>query len=416
MKINRVEIIPIDIPYKTPFRVSYGGITSGSYIILKIVTDEGVDGVGSSIGFGKIGLTRESAMAQMKSIASGVLLGQDPLNTEALLSRLDVVLPGSWRVKAHFDYALYDLKGKILNLPVYQLLGGIARDKIPLEWIVMMDEPELQAEMAVKYLRAGFHSIKMHVGGDHALAVKRFKAVREAVGPDVPISIDMASVAGTVSHWNAHDALRLIEALDKYDLHYAEEPVTTHDIEGLKAIKSRTKVPLAADATADSVGDAYRVIKHEAADVFHALMGRIGGFRKSVQFTNLVDTARLDYAICVLGNGIEHAAGAHFAVSRAKRGKILDELGLLFYLYGGTETKEITADVTKEISGAIEKGYLYPPKGPGLGVELNQDMVKRYGATDIHEIVVKQNHGRPDGIAHRLYSEEPVCGFTDERG
>jgi len=388
MKISRVEIIPVDIPYKTPFRVSYGGTTSGSQIILRIITDEGVDGVGSSIGFGKIGLTRESAMAQMKSIASGLLLGQDPLNTEAILSRLDAVFPGNWRVKAHFDYALYDLKGKILNVPVYQLLGGIAREKIPLEWIVMMDEPEVQAEIAVKYLDAGFHSIKMHVGGEPRLAVKRFKTVREAVGPDVPISVDMASVAGSVSHWNAHDALRLIEELDKYDLHYAEEPVTTHDVEGLKAIRARTRVPLAADATADSIGEAYKVIKADAADVFHALMGRIGGIRKTVKYTNLVEAASLDYAICVLGNGIEHAAGAHFAVSRAKRGRILDELSLIFYLHGGTETKEITTDVTKEINGRIEKGYLYPPKGPGLGVEMNQEMVDRYLARDTNIVVV----------------------------
>ncbi len=389
MKINRVEIIPVDIPYKIPFRVSYGGITSGSQIIFRILTDEGVDGVGSSIGFGKIGLTRESAMAQMKSIASGLLLGQDPLNTEAILSRLDVVLPGGWRIKAHIDYALYDLKGKILNVPVYQLLGGLSREKIPLECIIMMDDPEVQAKMAVEYLTAGFHSIKMHVGGDPKLAVKRFKTVREAVGPDIPISVDMASVIGSVSHWNAHDALRLIEELDKYDLHYAEQPVTTHDIDGFKALKSRTKVPLAADASADSVDEAYSMIKEEAADIFHALMGRIGGFRKTLAYTTLVDAANLDYAICVLGNGIEHAAGAHFAVSRAKRGRILDELSLIFYLYGGTETKEITTDVTKEISGRIEKGYLYPPKGPGLGIELNQDMVDRYLAPDINRIVVQ---------------------------
>jgi len=204
----------------------------------------------------------------------------------------------------------------------------------------------------------------------------------------VPISVDMASVAGTASHWNAHDALRLIEELDKYDLHYAEEPVTTHDIEGLKAIRTRTKVPLAADATADSVGEAYKVIKRDAADIFHTLMGRIGGIRKSVKYTNLVDAANLDYAICVLGNGIEHAAGAHFAVSRSKRGRILDELSLIFYLYGGTETKEITADVTREISGRIAKGYLYPPKGPGLGVELNHKMVDRYLARETNIIVV----------------------------
>ena len=208
MKISKVDIIPIDIPYHTPFRVSYGGVTSGSYLIFRIWTDEGIDGVGSSIGFGQVGLTRESAMAQLKSIASGLLIGKDPLNTEALMSRLDVVLPGNWRVKAHIDYALFDLKGKILNVPVYQLLGGLSREKIPLEWIVMMDEPAVQAEMAVKYIDAGFQSIKMHVGGDPKLAVERFKAVREAVGPDIPISIDMASIAGSQSHWNAHDACR----------------------------------------------------------------------------------------------------------------------------------------------------------------------------------------------------------------
>jgi L-alanine-DL-glutamate epimerase-like enolase superfamily enzyme len=230
----------------------------------------------------------------------------------------------------------------------------------------------------------------MHVGGDPKLAVKRLKTVREAVGSDIPIAVDMASVAGTPSHCNAHDALRVIEELDKYDLHYAEQPVTTHDIDGFKAIKRRTNVPLAADASADSVGDAYNMIKEEAADIFHALMGRIGGIRKTLNYTNLVDAANLDYAICVLGNGIEHAAGAHFAVSRAKRGKILDELGLIFYLYGGTETKGITADVTREINGKIEKGYLYPPKGPGLGIELDEEMVKRYAAPGINKIVVEK--------------------------
>lgn len=389
MKISKVEIIPVDIPYKIPFRISTGGITSGSYIILKITTDEGIDGVGSSIGFPKMGLNRESAMAKIKSIASGLLLGQDPLNTEAILSRLDVILPGNWRIKAHIDYALYDLKGKILNLPVYQLLGGLSRERIPLEWILMMDEPEVQAEIAVKYINAGFHSIKMHVGGDTQLAVKRFKTVREAVGPDIPISIDMSSVAGSASHWNAHDALRLIEELDKYNLHYVEQPVTTNDIDGFKTIKNRTNVPIAADASVESAEEAYNMIKQGAADIFHTLMGRIGGIRKSLQFTNLVDAANLDYAICVLGNGIEHAAGAHFAVSRVKRGRILDELSLIFYLYGGTESRDITMDVTKEINGTIKNGYLYPPKGPGLGVELNQDMVDRYLASDTNTIVVQ---------------------------
>jgi L-alanine-DL-glutamate epimerase-like enolase superfamily enzyme len=73
-----------------------------------------------------------------------------------------------------------------------------------------------------------------------------------------------------------------------------------------------------------------------------------------------------------------------------KRERILDELGLIFYLYGVTETKDITTDVTKEINGRIEKGYLYPPKGPGLGIELNEEMVNRYLATDTGTIVVQK--------------------------
>jgi L-alanine-DL-glutamate epimerase-like enolase superfamily enzyme len=390
MRINRVEIIPVDIPYKIPFRVSTGGVTSGNFIILRIMTDEGIDGIGSSIGFPLMGNTRESAMAQMKSIASGVLLGQDPLNTEKILSRIDVILPQNWRTKAHIDYALYDLKGKILNVPLYQILGGLSREKIPLEWIINLDEPEAQAEMAVKYIGAGFHSLKIHVGGDFKMAIKRFKTVREAVGPNIPIGIDMSSVAGTQSHYNAHDALRLIEELVKYDIHFAEQPVTTYDIDGFKFIKQRTNVPLVADASAESVIEVYNMIKQGAADIFHVLLGRIGGIRKALIYTNLIDAASLDYAICVLGTGIEHAVGAHFAISRQKRDKILDELGLIFYLYGGTETKEITTDITNEINGKIEKGYLYPPKGPGLGIELNEEMVKRYASDKISKIVVSE--------------------------
>ena len=119
-------------------------------------------------------------------------------------------------------------------------------------------------------------------------------------------------------------------------------------------------------------------------------MGRIGGFRKTLRFTDLIDTANLDYAVCVLGNGIEHAAGAHFAVSRAKRERILDELGLIFYLHGRTQTKDITEDITKEINGKIENGYLYPPNGPGLGVELDEKMLDRYQAPDISRIMIQQ--------------------------
>ncbi|OGO39993.1 MAG: hypothetical protein A2147_09575 [Chloroflexi bacterium RBG_16_57_8] len=194
-------------------------------------------------------------MAMMKNIAAQALLGQDPLNTDKILNRVEALIGegligDNSRVLAHFDYALHDLKGKILNVPVYQLLGGLCREKIPLEWIVMMDEPKAQAEIAAKYVTAGFHSLKLHVGADPKMAVKRFATVREAVGPDVPIGIDMAGV------WRAYEALRLIEELTKHNINFAEDPTTPNDIDGLVGIKSRTKVPIVADRHARSPAEA----------------------------------------------------------------------------------------------------------------------------------------------------------------
>ncbi len=384
MKINQVEIIPLDIPYQLPFRVSYGAVVPGNFLVLKILTDEGVEGVGNSTGFAPgMGQTRESAMALMKEVASAVLLGQDPLNTDLLLSQVEGMLGDNTWLFAYFDYALYDLKGKILNVPVYQLLGGLCREKIPLEQIVMMDEPEVQAEVAAKFINAGFHSIKLHVGPEPKLAVKRFKAVREAIGPDVPLSVDMAGV------YPAPYALRLIEEFARYDINFAEDPAPPQDIDGLAAIKGKTSVPLVADRGARSITNVHNLIQRGAADSFHCLLGKVGGLRKALKFTTLAEAAGLDYQICALGTGIEHAAGAHFAVSRIKGERLLDELGLILYLHGGTETAGITTDVTKEINGKIENGYLYPPKGPGLGVELNPEMLQRYAASGVNKIVVK---------------------------
>jgi L-alanine-DL-glutamate epimerase-like enolase superfamily enzyme len=383
-RVSKIEIIPIDIPYKRPFRVSFGGVVPGNFVVLKIITNEGVEGIGSSTGFMSAnGQTRESAMALMKDISAEVLLGQDPLKTDLLLSRVEGRILQNWPVLAHFDYALYDLKGKILNIPVYQLLGGLCREKIPLECIVMMDDPEVQAEVASEYIKAGFHSIKMHVGPEPKLAVKRFKTVRDAVGPDIPIAIDMAGVYG------ARNALGVIEELAQHGLNFAEDASSPYDMDGLVDIRRRTNVPLVADLIARSVIEARNVIKRRAADSFHCLLGRTGGIRRALKYTTLIEAEDLDYQICTLGTGIEHAAGAHFAVSRTKKERLNDELGLIFYLHGGTETKDITADVTKEISGRIEKGFLYPPDGPGLGFELNEEMVKKYAAPGINKIIVE---------------------------
>jgi len=384
MKINKIEIIPLDIPFQMPFRVSYGAVVPGNFVVVRVSTDGGVQGIGNSQGFTRgSGQTRESAMALMKEVASHALMGQDPLNIDLVLKQVEWILAGNLHVLAHIDYALYDLKGKILNLPVYQLLGGLSREKIPLEFIVMMDEPGVQAEAAKKYINAGFHGIKMHVGPDPKLALKRFKTVREAIGPDIRLSVDMAGV------YAPFDAIRLIKQFEEYGIDYAEDPAPPDNIEALLDVKAGTRIPLVADRTCRSVVDVRELTQRRAADSFHLLMGKVGGIRRASKLSTLIEASDLDYQICALGTGIEHAAGAHLAASRLKGDRFLDELSLIFYLHGGTETKDIKTDILKEMSGRIEKGYLYPPKGPGLGVELDDEMVKQYAAPGVGTIVVE---------------------------
>ena len=141
---------------------------------MKIATSEGLEGIGcgSVLYPGYIMDSQETVMLKIRGLAKEVLLGANPLHIEQILAKCDVLLRESSITKAHVDYALYDLKGKILNVPVYELLGGIGRDKIPLEWIVTLDEPDAQAEAALKFLGAGFHSLKVKVGQDRAMAVK----------------------------------------------------------------------------------------------------------------------------------------------------------------------------------------------------------------------------------------------------
>jgi len=387
MKISKVEAIPVTIPLHTPIRHAFAVRTSGNFVIVKIQTDEGVEGIGcgSVLYPGYIGENQETVMCKIKYIASEVLLGQNPLNIEQILSKCDVMVFGNWITKAHIDYALHDLKGKILNVPVYDLLGGLGRDMIPLEWIVTLDEPELQAEKALQFLGAGFHSLKLKVGGDLRMAVKRFRTVREAVGEEIEIGIDMDG------SYRAHDALRVIEELAKYNLHFAEQPVSRYNFDGFLAIKRRTNIPLVADESGWSITEAYTLIKNRGVDLFHVAVERIGGFRRALKYRALIEAADLDYAISTYNSpGICHTATAHFAVSCSKRPQILDELANILYFCGGTETKGIKMpDITKEINGKVEKGHLYPPKGPGLGIEINQELVDKYLTPGLNKVVIQ---------------------------
>jgi L-alanine-DL-glutamate epimerase-like enolase superfamily enzyme len=395
MKITSIEIVPIDQKHKGKLIFSSGPTpASDEFIILRIKTDEGVEGVGSAYAFPAApllasGCSRDGAMYLMKDLAA-ILIGQNPMCLSELLDRLEKAIGGwfteNWYILSHFDHALYDLKGKILNLPVYELLGGLRRENIPLEWIVsFLPTPDEVAEEARRVLDAGYKAVKVHVNNDPENAKARVKAVRNAIGDDVPLAIDMGMA------YTAPDAARLLDYLDsEYRLNFAEQPLHPYDVSGHQALRGKTNVPLTADHSGMSLQQAYEYMKLNVFDNFHCLLTRIGGIGRAVKYCDMMETARLNYQICNMDNSIAGAAAAHFAVSRSDRGgRYYDELGLYLYLHGTYGTKSITDDIVKEQAAVIENGVLHAPKDPGLGVELDEEMMKKYATPGLSKIVVK---------------------------
>ncbi len=395
MKITSVEIIPITQKHKGKLIFSTGPTPAADdFIIVRIKSDEGIEGVGSAYAFQPspilgAGASREGAMALMKDLAK-VIIGEDPLRIHHILGKLERCISGqwaeNWHILAHFDHALYDLKGKILGLPVYELLGGIRREEIPLEYILsFLATPEECAEEAVRVIEAGYKAIKLHVNADPENAKARVKAVREAIGPDIPLSIDMGMA------YKPADAANLLRELkEDYNINFAEQPLWPYDIQGQQLLRQKTSVPLTADHSAMSLSQAYECMRLNLFDNYHCLITRIGGINRAVKYCDMLETAKLDYQICNMDNSIAGAAAAHFAVSRSDRGgRYYDELGLYLYLHGTYGTKDITDDIVKEQAMVIENGTLYVPKGPGLGIELDEEMMKKYASPGIAPINVK---------------------------
>jgi L-alanine-DL-glutamate epimerase-like enolase superfamily enzyme len=375
MKIKRVEIIPITIPYKMTFLHSWGGRKVGNYIVLRLTTDEGICGVGSGAVLDPMhsGESLDTASSHIARIATSILIGQDPFNIEKIMDRINMALHGNWLTKAHIDFALFDIKGKALGVPVYQLLGGLCREKVPLDFIISLDEPDAMAVMAKKYKDAGFSGLKVKSGGNPDLDIERVKKVREAVGAGYRIGVDMNGA------YKPKTALRVIEEMMSFAITFVEEPIGRTDKAGLKFVRDRAPVPIAVDESGWSLEEAQGIIEANAADIFVIVPSRIGGLMRSLKYKSLVEAHGLETCIsCYTGTGIEHAATAHLIAASSKEEAFPDEAVPVLYLFGGVSSDQMSGDIIKKASGIIKDGYLSKPEGPGLGVELDDDVVMRY--------------------------------------
>ena len=377
MRIKKIECIPVTAKFSKPFPMG-GGIEQGSAgIIVKIHTDEGIIGIGDSGGTSAWyrGESQDSMMSVINNIfAPSVLLGEDPFNIEKIVAGMDRAARDNNQAKATIDYALHDIVGKALGVPVYQLLGGLTTEKIPLGFVLPGAATDEVLAMAKQALDAGFRALKLKVGaGEEAADIENVRALREMAGDDIEIFIDANG------SWHYYQALMVLRKMEKYNLSMVEQPVPWWDIDGMARLRAKIGIPVFADEAAQELSHLMEIIHKNAADGFFIKIPKAGGLLKSQKWVSIAKAAGLPVVCgCMMGSGLEAAAYTHLLVADEWLSRLVHEnLGPL-HIHDVFETvsKPIKDDVAVNVP-RYENGFLYPTTGPGIGVELNEAVVEK---------------------------------------
>ncbi|PYV13797.1 MAG: hypothetical protein DMG07_13370 [Acidobacteria bacterium] len=249
-------------------------------------------------------------------------------------------------------------------MPVYQFLGGRARDSVPLAWGIYQKSPDEMAQDAAAAIAAGFHAIKLKVGRRLAEDAAAVRAVSSAVGGDVPLRLDANMAWRSVPE--AASAIRALAG--EAQIAWIEQPLGRANLEGMRLLRLQAGVPIMADESLQTLRDAYDVARAEAADVFNVYVCEAGGMLAAAQI--FAFAGALDIP-CILGSqaelGIGTAAAAHLGVALPVLPYACETFGPLRY----------ERDIV-DPGPRIERGHLFVPERAGLGVELDEETLRRW--------------------------------------
>jgi muconate cycloisomerase len=364
MKITRVDAFAIHAPRAQRFVGARAALTYSDFALVSVETDAGITGYGevsSALYYYRLG---PSHALDINSYLGPALVGEDPLRIPALVERMDAILSGGRQAKSGVEMALWDIAGKAAGLPVYRLLGGKAREAVPLNWTVGQREPEEMAEEAAHYLeKYRVRSVRLKIGRAGDADFRACQAVRQRIGPGVTMRLDANEY-----YRSAKEAIAAIRRLEAFDLQLVEQPLAAHDLLGHAEVRAVVGVPIGLDESIQSPRDAIAAIQACAGDVFNVYVSESGGLLRAQQIIAIAEAAGIPCLIGTMGElQIASAAAAHLGVACANILLTCDLVGPLRY------NESIIQEVLR-----IEGGLFYPPDAPGLGVTPNWDVINRW--------------------------------------
>lgn len=345
------------------------------WLFLKIETSEGIVGWGEPVVEGRAA-TVETAVHEL----SDYLIGKNPLHIE---DHWNVMYRGGFyrggpilmSALAGIDQALWDIKGKFYNAPIHELMGGRCRDQIAIYSWVGGDRPAEVVEAAKEAVNRGFKAIKMNATAElqfvdsHAkidAVIERVAAIREAVGKYVGIGIDF--------HGRVHKPMAkiLVKELEPFRPMFIEEPVLPEHNDGLRELANLTSIPLAIGERMYSRWDFKKVLQDGYVDIIQPDVSHAGGITECKKIAAMAETYDVALAPhCPLG---PIALAACLQVDATSYNAFIQEQSLGIHYNQGSDLLEYIVDssVFEYVDGEVKI-----PRGSGLGIEVNEDHVKK---------------------------------------
>jgi muconate cycloisomerase len=381
MKIAKIETIPIRLPTRRVHQWASLTTPIGVYVIVKLYTDEGLIGLGEAPVLkdwggdqGKyFGETPQTTVHVINDILAPALAGQDPSRFESIHALMDKAVKGYPYCKAAIDGALYDVVGKALKVPAYQLLGGLFRDRVPIAHSLGLMEIDKAVEEALQAKAEGVKTIKLKCGVDPKRDVELVKQIRKAIGPDLNICTDANQGYST-----AKAAVKITKAMEEFNLLYMEQPV--EGIDQMAEVAHRVDTPIMADESAWTPQDVVEIVQKKAADLISIYTTKPGGMFKAKKVAAVAEAAGLKCNVNgSVETGIGNAANVHLAASTGvvTYGCVVPVSTPKGKGKGGIAGIYYQDDIIQEPFQYANGDVLVSSK-PGLGVELDEEKLKLY--------------------------------------